>query len=172
MATVAQMAPTEQAVQYAASEAHARYTAQADSTRITKGLALILAGNVTLNSDGSADIRSQSGPDIYHVNGRCGCMDFARGTARCKHRYAKALFHRAHRILARAYYATYSDWRGEDFQGIAFPNTDGTDWLFLPESSGDVWHADKEEIVLGGNVALADAQHAADGNLIAKVCGY
>jgi len=26
--------------------------------------------------------------------------------------------------------------------------------------------------VLGGNVALADAQHAADGNLVAKGCGY
>jgi len=170
METVTHFTPFEQAVRYSALEAMARYDNAADTARITRAVDLILAGHVTLLPTGEADVRSQTGHGSYHVNGACQCPDFARAEAgRCKHRYGKALLKRAHRILARAWYATYSPTRGAEQQGIAFAQ--GSDWLFIPEGQAAGWPCDHDVLVLGGNVVLADAQHAADGNLVAKGCG-
>src|SRR5712691_6505090 len=170
METVAHLAPFEQAVRDSAIEAMARDDSTADTARITRAVDLILAGHVTLLPNGEADVRSQRGHGSYHVNGACQCPDFARVEAgRCKHRYAKAILKRAHRILASAWYATYSPTTGAEMQGFAFAQ--GNDWLFIPEGQTTGWPCDLDALVLGGNVALADAQHAADGNLAAKVCG-
>ena len=171
MTSLPHLTPFEQAVRHSAIEAMARYDSAADTARITRAVDLILAGHVTLLPNGEADVRSQTGHGSYHVNGACQCPDFARAEAgRCKHRYAKAILKRAHRLLAAAWYATYSPATGADMQGIAFAQ--GSDWLFIPEGQAAGWPCDLDALVLGGNVALADAQHAADGNLAAKVCGY
>ena len=171
MEIVAHLTPLEQAVRHSAIEAMARYDSAADSARIGRAVDLVLAGHVTLLPTGEADVRSQRGHGSYHVNGACQCPDFARAEAgRCKHRYAKALLRRAHRILASAWYATYSPTLGAEQQGIAFAQ--GSDWMFIPEGHTAGWPCDQNALVLGGNVALADAQRAADGNLAAKVCGY
>jgi len=173
MPTLPHITPFEQAVRHSAREAMARYDSAADTARITRAVDLILAGHVTLLPTGEADVRSQRGHGSYHVNGACQCPDFAKAAAsRCKHRFSTAILKRAHRILARAWYATYSDGTGTEHQGIAFPSRAGVDWVFLPENLLDAWPCDYDVLVLGGNVALADAQHAADSNLVAKVCGF
>src|SRR3989454_12153254 len=170
MPTLPQITPFEQAVRHSAREAMARYDSAADSTRIGRAMDLILAGHMTLLPTGEADVRSQRGHGSYHVNGACQCPDFAKAEAgRCKHRYAKALLKRAYRILAAAWYATYSPTLGAEQQGIAFAQ--GSDWMFIPEGQAAGWPCDLDALVLGGNVVLADAQHVADGNLAAKVCG-
>ena len=170
MPTLPHITLFEQAVRHSAREAMARYDSAADTTRITRAVDLILAGHVTLLPSGEADVRSQRGHSSYHVNGCCTCPDFTKAEAgRCKHRFSKAILKRAHRILASAWYATYSPTRGAEQQGIAFAQ--GSDWMFIPEGQTAGWPCDQHELVLGGNVALADAQLAADGNLAAKVCG-
>ena len=172
MTSLPHITPFEQTVRHSALEAMARYDSAADTARIGRAVDLILAGHVTLFPTGEADVRSHTGHGSYHVNGACTCPDFAKAEGgRCKHRFSKAILKRAHRILAHAWYATYSDEQGTEQQGIAFPSSEGVDWIFLPEHTLDAWPCDQDALVLGGNVALAEAQRAADGNLAAKVCG-
>ena len=56
--------------------------------RIDKAVALVLAGDVTLQADGTARVASQSnGTTTYRVvNGHCDCPDFAKAPhTLCKH---------------------------------------------------------------------------------------
>lgn len=173
METVAHLTPFEQAVRHSAREAMARYDSAADTARIGRAVDLILAGHVTLLPTGEADVRSQRGHGSYHVNGACQCPDFAKAEAgRCKHRYAKAILKRAHRILAAAWYATYEDAQGIQTPGVAFVSHDRGDWVFLPADRAEGWHGDFASLVLLGQILVVEAQRTADGNLVAKVCGY
>ena len=66
--------------------------------RVAKALALVLAGDVTLQADGSATVSSQCAPaKLYRVeHGVCSCQDFAHAPhGFCKHRLASALQRRA-----------------------------------------------------------------------------
>lgn len=68
------------------------------SSRVEKAVALVLAGDVTLQPDGSALVGSQCAPDtVYHVaSGQCSCKDFAQAPHQfCKHRLATAIHQRA-----------------------------------------------------------------------------
>jgi hypothetical protein len=173
MKTIPHLTPFEQAVRHNAREAMARYTSAADAARITRAVDLILAGDVTLLPNGEAEVRSQTGHGSYHVNGTCPCPDFATAEGgRCQHRYANALLTCAAATLEAAWYAIHENAQGVQSPGIAFVSHDGADWIFLPEGQAAGWHCDLPSIVLLGRVLVVEAQRAADGNLIARVCGY
>lgn len=74
--------------------------------RIDKAAALVLAGDVELLPNGSAQVGSQTqGSTVYLVaNGTCTCKDFGHGQAGpwCKHRLAAGLATRVQQALALA----------------------------------------------------------------------
>jgi hypothetical protein len=66
-----------------------------------KAVALVLAGDVELMSDGTAKVASQSnGTTAYHVvNGHCDCRDYEKAPHNlCKHRLGAALARRAQEL--------------------------------------------------------------------------
>ena len=66
--------------------------------RVAKALALVLAGDVTLQADGTATVSSQCDPaKQYRVeHGVCECIDFAHAPhGFCKHRLSVGLYRRA-----------------------------------------------------------------------------
>ena len=66
------------------------------ATRLNHAIEIVLAGGVTLTSDHSAVVASQSEPlKGYAVNGACPCEDYQRGHTQCKHRLAERLYRRA-----------------------------------------------------------------------------
>lgn len=152
-----------------AAQARTRYPGEAG--RLDRGLCLALNGAVTLHEGGSADVQSASDPEIvYHVNGHCDCPDAQRAPeGRCKHRWAKCLVKKA-TAQGERYFATYYDPTGEGHQGIA--TRTGSGWLFVAEDGLDPFFAARASLVLGGNVAIYEAQREADGDLVRKVCGY
>jgi hypothetical protein len=69
--------------------------------RIDAAVALVLAGDVTLQPDGTATVGSATQPlTTYLVNGECLCPDAAQAPqGYCKHRLSKAILIRAERAL-------------------------------------------------------------------------
>lgn len=90
-------------------QAKAAYPTLADTQRISKALALLMSGHVTLHADGTATVRSQSGCAEYRVNGSCTCPDaqYRALDGKCKHRWSKALSKAVQHTLAHARYAQY-----------------------------------------------------------------
>lgn len=73
------------------------------SGRVDSAVKLVLAGDVTLQADGTAKVASQSnGTAAYLVgNGKCTCKDFAKAPhGLCKHRFSAAIVRRAQALLA------------------------------------------------------------------------
>jgi hypothetical protein len=179
MHNVAQTVTTVQfdtALRAMADRARTRYAGEA--ARIDRGLVIALNGGVTLHQDGTASVQSCSNAEVvYTVHGHCDCPDASRAPeGRCKHRWAKCLVKRAQQQVAEdrarnTYYATYYLDDDTTYQGTA-QYLDGQGWVF--RSAADdytVAYADHASLVLGGNVAILEAQRVADGNLAAKVCG-
>lgn len=75
-----------------------RDTYPEDSARIEKAAYLVLDGQVTLNPDGSAEVRSSTSTHTYYVNGACQCPDYRHGHTQCKHRYSRALAKRVREL--------------------------------------------------------------------------
>jgi hypothetical protein len=72
------------------------------SGRVDSAVKIVLAGDVTLQADGTAQVASQSnGSTAYHVvNGHCDCKDFAKAPHNlCKHRLSAAIVRRAHELV-------------------------------------------------------------------------
>ena len=70
--------------------------------RIDMAVKLVLAGDVQLLADGSAQVGSQSnGIEAFHVvNGTCPCRDFEKAPHQfCKHRLSAAIARRAQELL-------------------------------------------------------------------------
>jgi len=70
--------------------------------RINAAVKIVLAGDVVLQTDGTAKVASQSnGQTVFHVaNGVCSCQDFAKAPHRfCTHRLAAAITRRAQELL-------------------------------------------------------------------------
>jgi hypothetical protein len=68
------------------------------SGRVESAVKIVLAGDVELQVDGTANVASQSnGSTAYHVvNGHCDCKDFAKAPHQfCKHRLSAAIVRRA-----------------------------------------------------------------------------
>jgi hypothetical protein len=160
-----------------AAQARTRYAGEA--ARIDRGLCLALNGHVTLHQDGTASVRSGRDAEVvYHVNGHCDCPDAQRAPeGRCKHRWAKCLVRKAtqqvaEEAAAHTYYATYTTDAGLTYHGIA-QHVAGHGWVFQSdEDDFCLTYADNASLVLGGNVAILEAQRDADGDLVRKVCGY
>jgi hypothetical protein len=69
--------------------------------RVDKAVAIVLAGDVELQADGTARVASQSNgtTKYFVVNGACSCPDFVKAPSNwCKHRIAAGL---AKRVAAR-----------------------------------------------------------------------
>lgn len=77
-----------------AKAAWATYPTDKDS--IHRACLIVLEGNVTPHEDGTVDVLSSNGTTVWHVNGHCTCPNamFRAINGRCKHRWAKTLFHR------------------------------------------------------------------------------
>jgi hypothetical protein len=72
------------------------------SGRVDSAVKIVLAGDVDLQADGTAQVASQSnGTTAYHVvNGECSCKDFAKAPHQfCKHRLAAAITRRAQELV-------------------------------------------------------------------------
>lgn len=161
-----------------AAAARTRYAGEA--ARLDRGLCLALNGHVTLHADGTASVRSGSDAEVvYTVNGHCDCPDASRAPeGRCKHRWAKCLVKRAtqqkaEEQAAQKYYATYNTPDGLVLQGTAewMPSEGG--WLVIDEVTNYAYLTRRAHaLVLGGRVDILEAQRAADGDLVHKVCGY
>lgn len=170
-----------------ADQARTRYPAEAG--RISRGHLLALNGHVTLQPDGTALVTSAKDPAVqYQVNGHCDCYDASRAPAgHCKHVWAKVLVKRAVSLLAAQactptrscepepvkWYATYTRPDGESVQGIATHTPLG--YLFAADDGSEYGYMSTAALVLGGNVAIAEAKRAeeeAAGGLVALVCGY
>lgn len=175
MTTVTQTQTLKQAAELARS----RYAGEA--ARIDRGLVLALNSAVALQADGTALVQSGSQAEIvYQVgHGACDCPDFSRAPeGRCKHRWAVCLVKKALKLqaeataaqMAKTFYATYYSPAGEMVQGLAMETAQG--WLFCGDQGEEPLYAAPQALVLGGNVAILEAQRKADGNLVAKVCGY
>jgi hypothetical protein len=81
--------------------AKAKETLPECNGRVDKAVAIVLAGDVALQADGTARVASQSnGTTTYFVvNGECNCPDVAKAPSGwCKHRIAAGL---AKRVAAR-----------------------------------------------------------------------
>jgi hypothetical protein len=71
--------------------------------RVDAAVQIVLVGDVELQPDGSAHIRSQShGAASYIVvNGICGCRDFLKAPqGQCKHRLARGIASRAYALAS------------------------------------------------------------------------
>jgi len=71
------------------------------SGRVESAVKIVLAGDVTLQADGTAQVASQSnGSTAYQVvNGHCDCKDFAKAPHNlCKHRLSAAIVRRAQEL--------------------------------------------------------------------------
>jgi hypothetical protein len=69
--------------------------------RVDSAVKIVLAGDVELLPDGTAQVASQShGTTAYHiVNGHCDCKDFAKAPhGLCKHRLSAAMARRAQEL--------------------------------------------------------------------------
>ena len=176
MTKVAESATTVQfdaTLRTLAARATERYAGEAG--RIEKALVIALNHGVTLLPDGTALVTSQSDPEVvYEVrNGQCDCPDFSRAPdGRCKHRFSVCFVKKALKSDANAprYFATYYAPDGEAHQGVA--TATGHGWLFVADDGLEPLFASTHALALGGNVALYEAQRAADGDLVRKVCGY
>jgi hypothetical protein len=70
--------------------------------RVDAAVKLVLAGDVELLADGTAQVASQShGTTAYHlVNGHCDCRDYAKAPHNfCKHRLSVAMARRAQELV-------------------------------------------------------------------------
>jgi hypothetical protein len=160
-----------------AAQARTRYAGE--QARIDRGLVLALNGGVTLKTDGVALVSSQRDAEVFYIvrDGQCDCPDFSRAPdGRCKHRFAVCLTKRALQAVScqpqpSTFYASYYGPDGTCTQGTA-QHVAGRGWLFVPEDGGDLFYASGQALVLGGRVDLLEAQRAADGDLVAKICGY
>ena len=109
-------------------------TYPAEHARITRAVALVEAGAVTLLPDGTATVRSQTGPAVYTVNGHCNCFDRS-ATYFCKHRLAKTFARKLACLIRKARYALYLDAvTGEQVPGLAWTSLDGLQILYCPEA--------------------------------------
>ena len=82
--------------------AKAKATLPECSGRIDSAVALVLAGDVELLSNGSALVGSQADPTlVYRVrSSQCECKDFVRAPAEfCKHRLAVGLYRRTQELV-------------------------------------------------------------------------
>lgn len=73
--------------------------------RIDKAMVLVLAGDVQLLPDGTAQVASQANgtTQYFVVNGTCTCKDFPKAPeGYCKHRLARAMQARVQQALALA----------------------------------------------------------------------
>jgi hypothetical protein len=175
MRTVAETIQFDNALRDLAERARTRYAGE--TARIDRGLCLALNGHVTLHQDGTASV--QSGRDaevVYTVNGHCDCPDATRAPeGRCKHVWARCFVRKAHKQIeedraANTYYATYYAEHGLAYQGIA-QYIPGQGWVFQSdEDDFTLTYADHASLVLGGRVDILEAQRAADGSLVEKVC--
>ena len=71
------------------------------NSRVDKAVALVVAGDVELLSDGTAKVASQSnGTTAYHiVNGHCDYRDYEKAPhGFCKHRLSAAIARRAQEL--------------------------------------------------------------------------
>src|SRR5262245_19534480 len=76
----------------------AKATLPACNGRVDKAVAIVLAGDVELLSDGKAKVASQSNgtTQYFVVNGSCECRDFPKAPqGMCKHRIAYGIHKRA-----------------------------------------------------------------------------
>jgi hypothetical protein len=83
------------------------------SGRVDAAVKIVLAGDVTLQADDTAQVASQSnGTTAYHViNGHCDCRDFEQAPHQlCKHRLSAAIARRAQELTT----ATVADTTGEE----------------------------------------------------------
>jgi hypothetical protein len=72
------------------------------SGRIDRAARMVLAGDVVLVPDGTAQVASQfNGTTAYHVvNGHCDCRDYEKAPHQlCKHRLAAAIARRAQELV-------------------------------------------------------------------------
>src|SRR5262245_181566 len=96
--------PTRQAWREAVAEIadKARARLPECAGRVDATVKIALAGDVTLQADGTAKVASQSnGSAAYQVgNGHCDCRDFERAPGQlCKHRLALGLARRAQELV-------------------------------------------------------------------------
>ena len=123
---------THELLAYVADTYHATYPSE--SARIARAVALVEAGHVTLQLDGTATVHSQKGQAVYTVNGHCNCFDRS-ATYFCKHRLAKTFARKLVCLTRKARYALYLDpVTGEQVPGLAWPSLDGTKILYCPEA--------------------------------------
>jgi len=81
------------------------------SGRVDSAVKIVLAGDVELQADGTAQVASQSnGSTAYHVvNGHCDCKDFAKAPhGFCKHRLSAAIARRAQELVKAKLADTHS----------------------------------------------------------------
>jgi hypothetical protein len=184
MATIHETITTvqfDQTLRVMADRARTRYAGEAQ--RIDRALVIALNGGVTLHQDGTASVQSSSDAEVvYHVaHGTCDCPDFERAPAgRCKHRYSVCLVKKAQVQVASSagratYYATYTTPDGLVLQGTAQWVEDDAGWLFIDEADHAYLTSRTHALVLGGNVAILEAQRVADETApghVARICGY
>ena len=111
-----------------------RATYPEEQARIARAVALVEAGHVTLQPDGTALVKSQRGQAVYMVNGHCTCFN---RTAKpfCKHRLAKTFARKLACLIRKARYAMYLDAvTGEQVLGLAWPSLDGGAIWYAPEA--------------------------------------
>ena len=184
MTTIPESTATVQfdtALRTLAAQARTRYAGE--HARIDRGFVIALNHGVTLHADGTADVQSASDPEIvYHVaHGTCDCPDYQRAPdGRCKHRWSVCLTKKATKATAapqtpdaaQTYYATYTEPTGLVLQGTATWRPIEQAWLFVSDANEAYLTRRTHALVLGGNVQVLEAQRAADGNLVARICGY
>jgi hypothetical protein len=162
----------------AAERALAKYPQH--TARIQRGLALALAGGVTLHRDGTALVDSQGTPGTqYHVTKQCECPDVQRAPdGLCKHRWAKALTAKAHKAKMdaqtpqprRCFFAHL-----HEAPGVLFQHADGR-ILFLNEATDQITvitPALVNALVVLGETTLANDQKRYDlhrGGAVGVAC--
>lgn len=100
--------------------ARARYN---QTERMVQGFLIANAGKVTLLDNGAAEVASQFGTATYTVHSVCSCPDARRHgpTPHCKHRWAKALAHKAQALLQDAVQAVMGSGQGEPCPACGYP---------------------------------------------------
>lgn len=145
-----------------------------ETRRILRGLEIARIGGVTIEPDGTTLVRSDSKPGTRYqlTQAGCPCIDAGHQApeGRCKHRWARALTHKARRLQAhgpapRQYYATYRAPWNRNIQGIAMWHEPEKRWIFSADAYPHAHYVEIGDLTLGGHVPTAEAQREADGNL-------
>jgi hypothetical protein len=136
------------------------------SGRVDSAVKIVLAGDVALQTDGTAKVASQSnGSTAYHVvNGHCDCKDFAKASRQfCKHRLSAAIVRRAQELTKAKLEAATAQQNGSSTLSVEQPQSEAVSTLPEAPASANV------HVTLAGRKVQVTLRDSDETRLLARL---